>query len=69
MAEKLEKAEDGKVLLDNDDMQKLMEAAKEQEERQAAKNQGNHAKAAGAQICKSGNAAYNNKNQMQHKGK
>lgn len=32
LADKLEKAEGGKILLDNDDMQKVIEAAGEQEE-------------------------------------
>ena len=38
MSEKIEKAKDGKILLDNDDMQKIIEAAREQEEEQAAPN-------------------------------
>ena len=49
-ADKLEKAEGGRVLLDNDDMQKIIEAAREQEEIQAAKMQSNNANVAGANL-------------------
>ena len=49
LSEKLEKAKDGRILLDNDDMQKVIEAAKDQEE-QAGKKQGNHADAVGANL-------------------
>ncbi len=47
---KLEQAEDGKVLLDNDDIQKVIEAAREQEEGQAVKERGNNANATGANV-------------------
>ena len=50
LSEKLEKAKDGRILLDNDDMQKVIEAAREQEEEQASKKQGNHADAVGANL-------------------
>jgi len=50
LAEKLEKAEDGKIMLDNDDMQKVIEAAGKQEEGQAVKKHGNNAEAAGANL-------------------
>ncbi len=50
LEDKLEKAEDGKILLDNDDMQKIIEAAKEQEEGQAAKKQDNTANVVGANL-------------------
>lgn len=50
LADKLEKAEGGRVLLDNDDMQIVIEAAREQEEIQAAKKQGNNANVAGANL-------------------
>ncbi len=50
LSEKLEKAKDGRILFDNDDMQKVIEAAREQEEEQAGKKQGNHANAVGANL-------------------
>ncbi len=50
LADKLEEAVDGKVLLDNDDMQKVIEAAREQEEGQAAKKQGDNANVVGANL-------------------
>lgn len=50
LADKLEKAEGGRVLLDNDDMQKIIEAAREQEEIQAAKMQSNNANVAGTNL-------------------
>ena len=50
LADKLEKAEGGRVLLDNDDMQKIIEAVREQEEIQAAKKQSNNANMAGANL-------------------
>ncbi len=50
LADKLEKAEGGRVLLDNDDMQIVIEAAREQEEIQAAKMQSNNANVAGANL-------------------
>ncbi len=50
LADKLEKAEGGRVLLDNDDMQIVIEVAREQEEIQAAKKQGNNANVAGANL-------------------
>lgn len=50
LSEKLEKAKDGRILLDNDDMQKVIEAARKQEEEQAGKKQGNHADAVGANL-------------------
>ncbi len=40
LAEKLVKAEDGRILLDNDDMQKIIEAVKEQEEEQMVAKSG-----------------------------
>ncbi len=43
LAEKLENAEDGRILLDNDDMQKIIEAAREHEEGQADEKQGDRA--------------------------
>lgn len=50
LADKLENAEDGKILLDNEDMQKVIEVAREQEKRPVAKHQGNNANAAGANL-------------------
>lgn len=50
LAEKLEKAKDGRVLFNNDDMQKVIEAVKEQEEEQMGKKQGNNANAVGANM-------------------
>ena len=50
LADKLEKAEDGKVLLDNDDIQKIIEASKEQEEGQMVKKQGNYANVVGENL-------------------
>lgn len=50
LAEKLENAEDGRILLDNDDMQKVIEAAREHEERQVAEKQGNRANEIGANL-------------------
>ena len=50
MEDKLEQAEDGKILLDNDDMQKVIEAAKEQEEEQAVKKQDKNANVIGANL-------------------
>ncbi len=47
--EKLENSENGEIYLDDDDMRKIIEAAKEQEE-QAGTKQGNHAKAVGANL-------------------
>lgn len=50
LADKLEKAEGGKILLDNDDMQKIIEAAKEKEEGQAAKRQSDNTNVVGANL-------------------
>lgn len=50
LEDKLENTEDGKIVLDNDDMQKVIEAAREQEESQAAKKQGNNANVLGANL-------------------
>ncbi len=50
LSEKIEKAKDGRILLGNDDMQKIIEAAKEQEEEQIGKKQGNNANAVGANL-------------------
>lgn len=49
LAEKLENAKDGRILLDNDDMQKVIEAAREHDERQVEK-QGNRANETGANL-------------------
>ena len=50
LLEKLENSENGKIYLDDDDMQKIIEAAREQEEEQAGKKQGNHANVIGANL-------------------
>ena len=50
LSEKIEKAKDGRILLHNDDMQKIIEAAKEQEEEQVGKKQGNNVNAVGANL-------------------
>ncbi len=47
--EKLENSENGEIYLDDDDMQMILDAAKEQEE-QAGTKQGNHVKAVGANL-------------------
>ena len=49
LLEKLENSENGEIYLDDDDMRKIIEAAKEQEE-QAGTKQGNHAKAVGENL-------------------
>ena len=38
------------IYLDDDDMQKVLEAAREQEEKEAVKKQGNHANPVGANL-------------------
>ena len=48
--EKLENSENGEIYLDDDDMQKVLEAAREQEEKEAVKKQGNHANPVGANL-------------------
>ena len=48
--EKLENSEKGEIYLDDDDMQKVIEAAREQEEKEAVKKQGNHANPVGANL-------------------
>ncbi len=50
LLEKLENSENGEIYLDDDDMQKVIEAAREQEEREAVKKQGNHANPVGANL-------------------
>ena len=50
LLEKLENSENGEIYLDDDDMQKVIEAAREQEEEQAGKKQGNHANVIGANL-------------------
>lgn len=50
LLEKLENSENGEIYLDDDDMQKVIEAAKEQEIKQADKKQGNYANAVGANL-------------------
>ncbi len=50
LLEKLENSENGEIYLDDDDMQKIIEAAREQEEEQAGKKQGNHANVIGANL-------------------
>ncbi len=50
LAEKLENAEDERILLDNDDMQKIIEAAREREEGQVAEKQSNRANEIGANL-------------------
>ena len=48
--EKLENSEKGEIYLDDDDMQKVIEVAREQEEKEAVKKQGNHANPVGANL-------------------
>ncbi len=50
LAEKLKNAEDGRILLDNDDMQIVIEAAREREEGQVAEKQSNRANEIGANL-------------------
>ena len=50
LLEKLENSENGEIYLDDDDMQKVIEAAREQEEKEAVKKQGNHANPVGANL-------------------
>ena len=50
LLEKLENSENGEIYLDDDDMQKVLEAAREQEEKEAVKKQGNHANSVGANL-------------------
>ena len=50
LLEKLENSENGEIYLDDDDMQKVLEAAREQEEKEAVKRQGNHANPVGANL-------------------
>ena len=50
LLEKLENSENGEIYLDDDDMQKVIETAREQEEEQAGKKQGNHANVIGANL-------------------
>ena len=50
LLEKLENSENGEICLDDDDMQKVIEAAREQEEKEAVKKQGNHANPVGANL-------------------
>lgn len=50
LLEKLENSENGEIYLDDDDMQKVIEAAGEQEEKEAVKKQGNHANSVGANL-------------------
>ncbi len=49
LLEKLENSENGEIYFDDDDMQMILDAAKDQEE-QAGTKQGNHAKAVGANL-------------------
>ena len=50
LLKKLENSENGEIYLDDDDMQKVLEAAREQEEKEAVKKQGNHANPVGANL-------------------
>lgn len=50
LLEKLENSENGEIYLDDDDMQKVIETAREQEEKEAVKKQGNHANPVGANL-------------------
>lgn len=50
LLEKLENSENGEIYLDDGDMQKIIEAAREQEEEQADKKQDNHANVVGANL-------------------
>ena len=50
LSEKLEQAKDGRILLDHDDMQKFIEAVREQEEEQVGNKQGNNTNAVGANL-------------------
>ena len=50
LLEKLENSENGEIYLDDDDMQKVIEAARGQEEKEAVKKQGNHANPVGANL-------------------
>ena len=50
LLEKLENSENGEIYLDDDDMQKVLEAARGQEEKEAVKKQGNHANPVGANL-------------------
>lgn len=50
LLEKLENSENGEIELDDNDMQKVIKAAREQGERRTAEKQGNHVNAAGAKL-------------------
>lgn len=50
LLEKLGNSENGEIYLDDDDMQKVIEAAREQEEKEAVKKQGNHANSVGVNL-------------------
>ena len=50
LLEKLDNSENGKIYLDGDDIHKVIEAAREQEEKEAVKKQGNHANPVGANL-------------------
>lgn len=50
LLEKLENSENGEIYLDNDDMQKAIEVAKDQEEEQTGKRQSNHANTVGTNL-------------------
>lgn len=50
LLEKLENSENGEIYLDDYDMQKVIEAAREQEEKEAVKKQGCHANPVGANL-------------------
>lgn len=50
LLEKLENSENGEIYLDDDDMQKVIEAERGQEEKEAVKKQGNHANSVGANL-------------------
>ena len=50
LLEKMDNPENGEIFFDADDMQKVIEAAREQGEREAAEKQGNHSNAVGANL-------------------
>ena len=50
LLEKLENSENGEIYLDNDDMKKAIEVAKDQEEEQTGKRQSNHANTVGTNL-------------------
>ena len=50
LLEKLENSENGEIYLDDDDMQKVIEAVREPRERETTEKQSNHSNVVGANL-------------------